>query len=87
MGIDRVDGYSATVEAFVAQNGSRLRLAKNNHQRVVLSTPSDVTVPAEAEANLIIIIDGDERSRPIILTEGIQPGQSEVPYRDPALGA
>lgn len=75
------------MEAFIAQNGTSLPLAKSNGDSFYLADPSEVAIAAETEVNLTIIVDGDVDSRPIILTEGIQPGQSEVPYRDPAMGA
>lgn len=63
----------------------QLTLAKSNGESFYLAEPSDVAISPFTEAILFIIVDGDVDSRPIILTEGITPGQSRVTYRDPAM--
>ncbi len=85
MGIDRGDGYSATVEAYIAVNGLQIPRAKTDGESFYLAEPSEVTVLPGTELDLIIIVDGDVDSRPIVLTEGITPGQSRVHYKDPAM--
>lgn len=84
MGIDRANGYSATVEAYIDVEGLRIPLAKTDGDSFFLAERSEVAVSPGTELDLTIIVDGDVDSRPIVLTEGITPGQSRVLYRDPA---
>lgn len=80
-----MDGYSATIEAYISVAGAQMTLAKSNGESFYLAEPSETAIAPFTEAMLFIIVDGDVDSRPIVLTEGITPGQSRVLYKDPAM--
>jgi len=83
MGTHHSDGgYSASVEAFVVVDERPIRLAKTNGVTFSLAEPSDLSLPGEIQAELIVIVDGARKSRRITLREGLSIGQTTVPYDD-----
>jgi hypothetical protein len=78
MGIQRENGYSASVEGFFVLNGNRLRLAKTNGRAFVLAEPSEFAPGTAGE--LLVIVDGQEDSRRVMLPDGAVSGQTLVNY-------
>ena len=79
MGIPRENGYSASVQGFLVSGGRRYRLAKTNGVRLVLVEPT-CELPPGAEAEMLIIVDGDCDSKRIMLPDGVAPGQQSARY-------
>jgi hypothetical protein len=78
MGMQRENGYSATVEGFFVLNGKRLRVAKTNGRTLVLAEPSEFAPGTAGE--LLIIVDGHEDSRRVMLPDGAVGGQTLINY-------
>ena len=79
MGIRREDGgYSASVQGFLVVAGSRYQLAKTNGETLHLADPCEL--PPGTEAEMHIIVDGDDNSKRIVLPAGVALGQTRVPY-------
>lgn len=78
MGIHHRYGYSAEVEAFFVVAGERFRVAKTNHEQI--SSNEWCNIPPGTEGDLLVIIDGNARSRRVVLPEGVEPGQTTVKY-------
>jgi hypothetical protein len=78
MGIQRENGYSASVEAFLAFGERRLSVAKTGRDSVVLVEPCEL--PRGTECELVTIVDGRRNSRSIVLDEGAISGRREVRY-------
>jgi hypothetical protein len=78
MGIQRENGYSASVEAFLVVGDQHIRLAKTGPEKVVLVEPCELAPGTKGE--LVIIIDGHRDSRSVVLDEGAMSAQQEVRY-------
>jgi hypothetical protein len=79
MGVQRENGYSASVEGFLVVSGTKYRLAKTNGVTLVLSEPC--VLPPGSEVELVIIVDGNSDSKQIVLPDGVLPGQARIPYQ------
>ncbi|MCA9247540.1 MAG: hypothetical protein KDA42_10505 [Planctomycetales bacterium] len=79
MGIGHRDGYSASVEGFLYfERRPAVRLAKTNAHTLVLADRCEL--PPGAEGDLVIVVDGEETSRRVMLPEGIELGQRTANY-------
>ncbi len=78
MGIYHEDGYSSDVRGFLVVGGRRLRLAKTNGRTFVLSESCEL--PPGTEGELLVILDGHERSRFVKLPEGVKKDDTSVIY-------
>lgn len=78
MGIQRENGYSASVEAFLIVGEQHIRLAKTGPDKIVLVEPREL--PPGTEGGLVIIVDGHRDSRAVVLDEGASREQREVRY-------
>ncbi len=78
MGIQRENGYSATVEAFLVVGDHHIRLAKTGPDEITFVEPCEL--PPGTEGELVIIVDGHRDSRAIVLDEGAIRGRQEVRY-------
>jgi hypothetical protein len=78
MGIQRENGYSATVEAFLVVGEQHLSVAKTGRDAVVLAEPCELSPGTEGE--LVMIVDGHRESRPVVLDDGAVSGRREVRY-------
>jgi hypothetical protein len=83
MGIARKDGYSATVEGFFVYNGTRVRLAKTDHETVYFAEPCEL--PPGIQGELLFIVDGSESRKPVRLPEGTVADQSFASYETVAI--
>jgi hypothetical protein len=81
MGINRENGYSASVEGFLVVNNSRFRLAKTNGIHFVLAEPS-CELPPKTDADLVIIVDSTTASKRVTLPDGVMLGQRLVKYEE-----
>ena len=78
MGIKWPDGYSASVDVFLELDGQRYcveRLSDGN-----FDLRDDCECAPGTLANLVIVIDGDERKFPILLSRGIAEARELVPF-------
>lgn len=78
MGIHHENGYSASVEGFFVFDGERIRVAKSGPTYFYVVEPRDL--PAGAEGDLLVIIDGISSSRRIRLPTGMQANQLHTQY-------
>jgi len=78
MGIQRKNGYSATVTGFFGVGGDRYPLAKTNGKTFVLAKPA--SLPPGTQGRLVVIIDGDANSRLVELPDGALEGTATVNY-------
>jgi hypothetical protein len=78
MGIQRENGYSATVEAFFVVGDQHIRLAKTGPDEITLVEPCEL--PPGTEGDLVIIVDGHRDSRMVVLDDGAIAGRHEVRY-------
>jgi len=78
MGVQRENGYSASVEAFLDVAGQHIRLAKTGPDEITFVEPCEL--PLGTEGELVIIVDGDRDSRSVVLNEGAALGSREVRY-------
>ena len=78
MGIERNDGYSATVEGFFVVRGNRIRLAKTNGCTFAFAEPCELSPGTIGE--LLVIVDGSEQRRTVTLPDGVVQGQLIVRY-------
>lgn len=79
MGIQRENGYSATVSGYFATGGERYRLAKTNGATFVFSQPQ--SLPPDTEGELVVIVDDEVNSRRVILPDGATPDETTVAYK------
>jgi hypothetical protein len=79
MGIQRENGYSASVEAFLAVGDLLIRVARTSRDFLTLSQPCEF--PPGTEGELVVSVDGHREARGITLNEGVAQGQRVVPYR------
>lgn len=82
MGIQWIDGYSATVESYLVIEDRRYRLAITNGADFTLGEEC-VAAPG-TPAQFEITIDGNTRTTLIVLPDGMQSGQRKARYIDPA---
>jgi hypothetical protein len=78
MGIQRENGYSASVEAFLLVGGQHIRLAKTGPDKVVAVEPCEL--PPGTEGELVILVDGHRDSRSVVLDDGAISGRQEIRY-------
>jgi hypothetical protein len=78
MGIQRENGYSASVEAFLVVEDQHIRLAKTGPDKVVVVEPCEL--PPGTEGELVIIVDGHRDSQAVVLDEGAMSARHEVRY-------
>ena len=78
MGIQRENGYSATVEAFLIVGDQHIRLAKTGPEKVVLVEPCELAPGTEGQ--LVMIVDGYREARTVVLDEGADGERREVRY-------
>jgi hypothetical protein len=78
MGLNRENGYSASVEGFLVVEGTRFRLAKTNGVNFVLVESCELAPGTDGE--LLIIVDGNADAKRITLPNGVKAGQSLVRY-------
>ena len=78
MGIQRENGYSASVEAFLIVADQHIRLAKTGPNKVTLVEPCELSPGTEGE--LVIVVDGHRDSRTVVLDDGAICGRQEVRY-------
>jgi len=78
MGIQRDNGYSASVEAFLVIGEQHFSVAKTGRDAVVLAEPC--ALPPGTEGELVMIVDGHRESRAVVLDDGAINGRREVRY-------
>jgi hypothetical protein len=78
MGIQRENGYSASVEAFLVIGEQRLSVAKTGRDSVVLVEPCEL--PKGTKCELVTLVDGRRNSRSVVLVEGANIMRREVRY-------
>lgn len=78
MGIQRDNGYSATVEAFLEVGESKIRLAKTG--RTTLAFAEACELPPGTEGELVVCVDGHCDTRSVVLLDGLMPGQRVAAY-------
>jgi hypothetical protein len=78
MGIQRENGYSASVEAYLVVDDTRVRLAKTNGCTFTLAEPCEL-LPGTV-GDLVVIIDDEEQSKAVLLPNGSALGQTIVDY-------
>jgi len=80
MATERLDCFSASVEAFLVVGEQRIRIAKTGPEEVVLVESRDL--PRGAKGELEVTVDGHTVSRPITLPEGATRGRHETRYSE-----
>jgi hypothetical protein len=78
MGIQRENGYSASVAAYLIVGNQRVQVAKLNRDYLTLADTCELA--PETEAQLNIIIDEKKSTRMILLNDGVAAGQRVVRY-------
>jgi hypothetical protein len=78
MGIQRENGYSASVEAFLVLGEQHISVAKTGRDTVTLVEPCDL--PPGTEGELVMIVDGHRESRAVVLDDGANRERREVRY-------
>ena len=78
MGIQRENGYSAFVEAYLVVDDTRVRLAKTNCCTVTLAEPYELSPGTVGD--LVVIVDDEEQSKAVLLPNGSVLGQTIVDY-------
>jgi hypothetical protein len=78
MGIQRQNGYSASVAAYVMIGDQRLQVAKINGDYLTLAETCELAPKTEAQLN--IIIDEKKSTQMILLNDGIAAGERNVRY-------
>jgi hypothetical protein len=78
MGVQRENGHSASVAAYLIVGNQRLHVAKLNRDHLTLAEACELA--PETKAQLNVVIDAKESTRLIVLTEGVPAGQREVRY-------
>lgn len=78
MGIQRNNGYSATVEAFLVVGESMIRLAKTG--RTTLTFADACELPPETEGELVVCVDGHRDTRSVVLPDWLSLGQRVAAY-------
>ena len=78
MGIQRENGYSAAVVAYLKVGSLRVYIAKMNGEYLTLAEACEVA--PETEAELHVIVDEKKTTRTILLNDGVVAGQRVVRY-------
>lgn len=78
MGIQRENGYSATVQAFLSVGDLVIRLAKTG--RTTLTFAESCELPPGTEGELVVYVDGHADTRGICLLDGLAIGQRVAGY-------
>jgi hypothetical protein len=78
MGVQRENGYSASVAAYLVIGNQRLPVAKLNRDYLTLVEACELA--PETEAQLNIIIDEKKSTRMILLNDGVAAGRREARY-------
>jgi hypothetical protein len=78
MGVQRENGYSASVAAYLMVGNQRLPIAKLNRDYLTLADACELAPKTEAQLN--IIIDENRSTRMILLVDGVSASQREVRY-------
>ncbi|MCC6491992.1 MAG: hypothetical protein IT424_03115 [Pirellulales bacterium] len=73
MGIQRENGYSASVEAFLSIGALSVRLAKVGRDTLAFAEPCEF--PPGTEGDIVVSIDGHRRSRRVVLADGVAAGE------------
>ncbi len=68
MGIQRENGYSAFVEAFLVVGDQRIRIAKTGAGTVTLAEPCELA--PGTQGRLIVSVDGNEDAQSVVLDDG-----------------
>ncbi|MBX7164957.1 MAG: hypothetical protein K1X74_01290 [Pirellulales bacterium] len=76
------DGVSATVRSFLVIGRQKYRLAKTNG--VTLTLDEDCVAAPGTMAEMQIIVDGDVRTKLVLLPDGIVPGHRKAAYQTAA---
>ena len=82
MGQRWFDGYSADIEIYLLVGGVRFDVAQIGGGVLILREPADI-LPF-TDAKLVIIVDGHEEVRPVLLASGVNSDQISVPYQSSA---
>ncbi len=78
MGIQRQNGYSATVEAHLLVGDKSVEVAKTSSD--VIFVANDCELPPGVKAQLVVVVDGERFARWIVLHAGVVKGQREARY-------
>jgi hypothetical protein len=78
MRIQRQNGYSSSVTAYLTIGGQQLQIAKINGDYLTLAETCALAPQIEAQLN--IIIDGRKSTQMILLNDGVAAGQRLVRY-------
>jgi hypothetical protein len=78
MGIQRENGYSATVAAYLNVGGRCVQVAKMNRDYLTLADACELAPNTEAELN--IIVDERKSRQMISLIDGVTAGHRQVRY-------
>lgn len=78
MGIQRGNGYSASVEAFLAVGESKIRLAKTGRTTIAFAEACEL--PPGTEGELVVCVDGHCDTRSVVLPDGLPLGQRVATY-------
>jgi hypothetical protein len=78
MGVQRENGYSASIAAYLIVGKQRVPVAKLNRDYLTLADACELA--PETEAQLHVIIDEKKSTRMILLNDGATAGQREVRY-------
>jgi hypothetical protein len=78
MGMQRENGYSASVAAYLIVGNQCLHVAKLNRDYLTLADACELA--PETEAQLNVVIDEKKSTRMILLNDGVAPGQRGVRY-------
>ena len=78
MGIQRENGYSATVQAFLSVGDLMIRLAKTGRSSLTFADLCEL--PPGTEGQLVVCVDGHEDTRGICILDGLAYGQRVAAY-------
>jgi hypothetical protein len=80
MGIQRENGYSSSVKAFLAIKDRRIRIAKVGKGTLTFARP--VELPPGTEGTMVVSVDDHRTTRKVSLDDGACFGQRTVRYRE-----
>jgi hypothetical protein len=80
MGIQRGDGYSASVEAYLVVGDRRISVAKTSRDAIVLAEPAELIAGTTGE--LEVVVDGHLDSRRIVIESDCTFNERVVRYRE-----
>lgn len=78
MGIQRENGYSATISAYFADGGVKYVLARTNGVTFDFTEPQELSPGTEGD--LVVTLDGTTYSRRVILPDGASLADTTVRY-------